>query len=277
MSGADLPREWLEGLASLERDGYARIPSVFRVDRLATALDLVRHWAERTVAKPRHNPPSMGGGAVVWNLQNKDSLFLDLLFEEPLIERILMRLLNDPWYRAIPDDAPNYIMRAYIARAGMDGLPLHIDSFVPYAGPFAISVQCVIPLEPMRPGSGATRIVPGSHQAAAWADRNAGARAVSVEAAPGDLLLWDSRLWHGAESNSTGISRWALIATFTRWWIKQAFRIPDALPHATRARLSPRHLAVLGFCSQPFLDEEEGIRTQQGYEAIADLPITTAP
>lgn len=260
---------WAKAAGDIERDGYGRVPGVLGHGDVSRALDLVRRHARDADATLLHNPPSMGGGAVVWNLQNKDAFFLDLLFAEPMLERLLMHFLNDPWYGAMPADEPNYILRAYVARAGLAALPLHIDSFIPYVGTMPLSIQAVFVLEEMRIGRGATRMVAGSHQSGTWAEQSAMAGARSIEADPGDLLLWDSRVWHGAEDNPSGVSRWTLIATFTRWWIKQAFRVTEALPQDIWEGRSLRERAVLGYCSEPFLDESEGIRTQKGLEAAA--------
>ena len=53
----------------------------------------------------------------MWNPQNKDPWFLEVMFADPTVEALLVRFLNDPWYRQIPQDAPNYILRNLLAGA----------------------------------------------------------------------------------------------------------------------------------------------------------------
>ncbi|HYB99089.1 MAG TPA: phytanoyl-CoA dioxygenase family protein [Candidatus Limnocylindrales bacterium] len=260
---------WLAAERDLREHGYAAVKSVIAPAVVASARRSVEAWHERTRDRTTRDMPNMGGGPVVWNLQNKDRLFLDILFTRPELERLLVHVLNDPWYRSIPENRPNYILRAFIARAGLAALPFHIDSFIPYEGEHVLSVQSVFVLEPMRAGAGATLVVPGSHRSARWAEQVPREQAVAIEADAGDLLLWDSRLWHAAEDNPEGSTRWLLIATFTRWWIKQAFDVTEALPDEIYEHLTDSQRAVLGFCSRPWRDESEGIRTQHGYEVLA--------
>ena len=202
---------------------------------------------------------------LVYNLQNKDPYFLDILFQDSAVEEILKHFLNDEWYREIPANEPNYILRSYLARSSRGAMPLHVDSFIPYIGNRSIVMQCAIVLQPMSVANGATLVLPRSHISGEYATQQALQDAVALEARPGDVLIWDSRLWHGAAANSSGIERWLLIATFCRWWIKQGFDLPRALPQYIYARLSPKQKAILGYCSVPFHDETEGIDFRRGY------------
>ena len=83
-------------------------------------------------------------------------------------------------------------------------------------------------------------------------------------------MLWDSRVWHGAKANNSGGTRWALIATYCRWWLKQAFDIPPNVPEAIYGSLTRKQRAILGFCSRPFGTEAEGVDMKQGYDSLVD-------
>lgn len=258
-----------EALESLKRDGYCRLRQVYRREQVERALELVRDWVERQSLTP-DLPRLVRDTPQLWNLQSKDPYFLELLFEPPQVESILVDRLNDPWYSRIPADAPNYILRAYQARSSSGALPLHIDSFIPYAGEHPIAMQVSIVLEDSSLENGATLVVPGSHRSAEWADQASLSEAIPIQAEAGDVVLWDSRLWHGASENRTGRTRWAIIATFTRWWIKQAFRITETLPPAIYDQLTPKEKAVLGFLTVPYADESEGIDMRRGYDALRE-------
>lgn len=266
-----------ESIARLEADGYCRLPGIYDPARLRRALDLVDEWWGRTQGRVTRDLPEMAKDPVVWNLQNKSFFFLELLFASEHVERVLVHFLNDAWYRRIPKDAPNYILRAYVARSGLGPLPLHIDSFVPYRGEHVLSMQCAIVLENMTARTGATTFVPGSHLSGRYAEQSELKHAVPVEAEAGDVLLWDSRVWHGANPNPAAVSRWLLIATFTRWWVKQAFDVTGSLPAEFYERLDPKGRAVLGYCSIPHADEFEGIVTQRGYDALPETKPGGAP
>jgi len=262
-----------DAIQRIERDGYCVLRQLFKAEQIQRALDLTRGWLTETAGRVTKDLPAMAKDPIVWNLQNKDIYFLRLLFEPAVLETILVHFLNDTWYRQIPRGQPNYILRGYVARSGLTPLPLHIDSFVPYRGDHVISMQCAIVLESMQREHGGTLVVPGSHRSGAYVEQAALKDAVAIEADAGDVVVWDSRLWHGAAPNASAQTRWTLIATFTRWWIKQAFDIPANLPAAIYEQLLPSQKAILGFCSIPHADEFEGVMTQQGYDALpASVP-----
>jgi Phytanoyl-CoA dioxygenase (PhyH) len=254
-------------LTDLRRNGYCRLPKVYGDDQIGRALDLVREWVEGQ-SLTNNLPRLVRDTPQLWNLQAKDAFFLELLFEPAEVEEILIACLNDPWYSSLPEDAPNYILRAYQARSSSGAMPLHIDSFIPYPGDQTIAMQVSIVLEDMSSENGSTVVVPGSHQSGEWAKQEALEDAVPIEAEAGDVVIWDSRLWHGATENTSGRTRWAVIATFTRWWIKQAFNITGTLPPEIAEHLTPRQKAILGFCTIPYNDESEGIDMRRGYEAL---------
>lgn len=258
-------------IKQLDREGYCKIPQVYRPLDVEKALDLVVEWEKKTEGKLAANVPYLNQDQrVIYNLQNKDYYFLELLFSCKECEGILVHFLNDTWYKQIPPGEPNYILRSYLARSSNASLPMHIDSFIPYPGDYPLAMQCAIVLEDMTPENGCTVLVPGSHKSGRYASPETFNDAVPLEARSGDLVIWDSRTWHGALPNKTTGTRWTLIATFVRWWIKQAFNIPANLPHHIYQRLTPNQKAILGFCTTPHADESEGIDLKHGYEVLSE-------
>ena len=207
---------------------------------------------------------------MVYNLQSKELEFVRMLFRYALPTEVLMHFLNDPWFRQVPAGEPNYILRSYLARSSNEKLPMHIDSFVPYGGDHVFVMQMSIILEDQTAENGCTLVVPGSHKRERYAAQESFEEAVPVESSPGDVVIWDSRLWHGTEANRSTSTRWALIATFTRWWLKQAFDIPRNVPQSIYAQLTASEKAVLGYCSVPYRDETLGIDMKRGYDSFAE-------
>jgi len=203
---------------------------------------------------------------LVFNLQNKDKRFIDLLVE-PFIMRMCMSKLNDKYYRFIPPDKPNFILGYYNARMSGDKLDLHIDSNVPSSGRWCIAMQVSFLLDDMDESNGCTIVVPGSHRSDEFSDRSF-EQVVPIVARAGDVVIWDSRVWHGTRENTKGASRWALVATMTRWWIKQSMDMTRSLPDQIYCSLTDEQKALLGFCSIPPRDERERINTKCGYESL---------
>jgi ectoine hydroxylase-related dioxygenase (phytanoyl-CoA dioxygenase family) len=130
-------------------------------------------------------------------------------------------------------------------------------------------MQYVIVLEDQSPANGCALVVPGSHQWGQYAAQDRLKEAVPIESKAGDVVLWDTRLWHATTANTTSGTRWAMFATFVRWWIKQLFNITQNFPREFYDRLTLAQKAVLGFCSVPYNNEFEGIDFKKGYEHLA--------
>lgn len=261
-----------EAVLSLEEKGYAQIPGAFAEEDVSRARALIEEWAGRADEMTAGDKPPMAADTpMVWNLQAKDPFFMDFLFKCEDLHRILARKLSDPWYRPLPAEDGNYILRNYVARSSdIVRLPMHIDSFIPFKGSLTTSITCSLVLDASDLENGCTMVVPGSHQSGEWADQGGFDVATPLEAKPGDIAMWDSRTWHGATENTSGRTRWAMNATFTPWWIKQAYDIPRGLPQHIYDELSPRQKAVLGFVSIPYRDESVGIDYRRGVDALRE-------
>lgn len=260
--------KYIEELAT---NGFTKIPNVF--DRADTdeALRLIKIWEQKTKDSLSDNIPFLNRESpMVYNLQNKEYFFLKIVLQQPAIEKLLMHFLNDKWFRQIPKDRPNYILRSYLGRSSSKPLPLHIDSFVPYLGNYVYSLQVLVPLEDQTKENGCTLFVPGSHKVGEYVEQTALKDAIPVESKVGDVVIFDSRTWHGTGENTTSGTRWSIISTYTRWWVKQAFDIPKNLPQAIYDQLTDSEKAVLGFCSIPYDNETIGIDMKRGYESLLE-------
>lgn len=259
-----------EIIGKIETDGYCKIPQLYNQQQINKALDMLIMWHSESKDELSENIPFLNRNhPLVYNLQNKDYFFLELLFSKPIIHEILIHFLNDQWFKQIPAEQPNYILRSYLGRSSNDSLPMHIDSFIPFEGSFPIAMQVAIILEDQNKQNGCTVLIPGSHKSGEYANQEAFEKAVRLESKAGDVVIWDSRIWHGTEANKTDGTRWAIIATFVRWWIKQAFNITDNMPQSIYEELTDSQKAVMGFCSTPYDNEFQGIDMKRGYE---DLP-----
>lgn len=259
-----------ELINKIEKDGYCQIPQLYEQDQIKKAFDLLLNWHLKTKSELSENIPFLNQNhPLVYNLQNKDIYFLELIFNKPIINEILMHFLNDQWFKQIPSQYPNYILRSYLGRSSNDKLPMHIDSFIPYKGAHPLAMQVGIILEDQNQQNGCTVLIPGSHKSGEYANQEVFEKAIPIESKSGDVVIWDSRIWHGTKENKTDGTRWSLIATFVRWWVKQAFNITDNIPQSVYEKLTDNQKAIMGFCSRPYENEYQGIDMKRGYE---DLP-----
>ena len=75
-------------------------------------------------------------------------------------------------------------------------LDLHIDLHVPSGGRWCIAMQVSFLLDYMDESNGCTVVVLGLHRSDEYTDR-ALEKDVPILVKAGDVVIWDSRLWHG--------------------------------------------------------------------------------
>jgi hypothetical protein len=260
----------LQNLKELNIYGFTKVEGVleqFEIDKLKCIIE--EYYTEFN----KDNQQAYGGtpkrdvnDKILYNLQNKDKYFVDIL-SCPIVERIAKDKLNDKFYRLLPDSEPNYTLLYYNARSSGDSLDLHIDSNIPYVGHNTTVMQFAFVLEDSDEMNGCTVVVPGSHQSGEYSDRDL-KNQLPIIAKAGDFICWDSRLWHGTLPNKSNRSRWAIIATLGRWWIKPSMDITRNLPEKIYSELTDKQKLLLGYCSIPPKNEFERTNTKCGYDFI---------
>ena len=104
-------------IREIETRGYCQLPGLYSSEEAARMLDLSKEWYEKSKDALTDRLPSLAkNDPFVWNLQNKDYRFLDFIFRPKEVRQILMRFINDSWFKQIPQDEPNYILRGVLAR-----------------------------------------------------------------------------------------------------------------------------------------------------------------
>ena len=254
---------------SLDVLGYCSVPGFLSGERLKKAQDSLAATleAEKDSFYPGYTDVRPGDPQV-FNLQNKNKFYLDIL-EDKRLEALLRHKLHDEFYTSLPEEIPNYILGEYIARASGDALRLHIDSWIPAAGDFCWMMQAAIVLHDRSPAEGCTLVVPGSHKSGAYTNREFQAT-TQLPAKAGDLLIWDSRLWRGALAASNPNKAWALIATFQRWWVKPRFDMTRSVTKSYFETLNDKQKVLLGFTCQPYTDEKLGTNFRGGLDRLSE-------
>ena len=262
--------EEIQALKELDTYGYAHVPGYL----LPEVKDLLLGYTNQYYEQINHDgkveyagvPSRDKDDKILYNLQNKHKIYIDLLGTD-LVRAIAMRKLNDEYYRFLPTDKPNYTLHYYNARSSGQKLDLHVDSVIPYLGDRCYNMQFAFCLEDHLPENGCTTVVPGSHKSGRYTDREL-KHLHYVHAKAGDLVCWDSRLWHGTAENKSKRSRWSLIATVGMWWMKPSMDIPRILPQEIYQQLSDEQKQLLGYCALPPRNEFERNNTKCGYEFL---------
>lgn len=190
------------------------------------------------------------------------------LFIRNLPGEIMRGILNDKYYAAIPNELPNYILRSMILRSSMGAMPYHIDSFIPHQGNYTSVLQVALFLNESNIDNGCTLVVPQSHNSGEYAPQGNNPNAIPLPAEAGDIVIWDSRLWHATLENKSKKDRWALVGTFCRWYIKQGFDYPRAIPEEMFNSLESDEKIVYGYCSYTPLSEFDKTELKAGLGSI---------
>jgi len=117
--------------------------------------------------------------------------------------------------------------------------------------------------------NGATVLVPKSHLSGKFPNKKT-KNVKTIVGEPGDLLIFDTRIWHGTTANQTVNSRWTINVVITQWWIKQQLNISHSIPKKIFSKLTNKQKQLLGFCSIPPNSVKERISVKCGYRFLKE-------
>ncbi len=252
-------------ISKIKNDGFCIIKNFLNKKEVNLYLNLLNNISKKKI-KYKGVPKRDIKDKIIYNLQNKDFNFIKLLSKKKVV-KIAKYFLNDPYYGFLSKNKPNYILNYFNARSSGPKLDLHIDCHIPFKGKKTFMMQFVFLLEKSSKDNGCTIAVRGSHQSGKFSNRKS-KKIIFLEGEPGDLILWDSRLWHGTLANKSGQSRWAIITTLSSWFIKQKMNMTKSLPAHIFRRCNNQQKLLLGFCSIPPNNEFERINTKVGYDYL---------
>lgn len=254
-------------IKEIEKNGYCVIKKVLPKKTVAELLKKVNfHYNLNKNRSYNGVPPRDNRDKILYNLQNKDYEFIKILTIKKIL-KIAKYFLNDETYKFLPNEKPNFIINYFNARSSGNKLDLHIDSWIPYLGKKTHMMQFVFLLEKSTENNGCTIAVKNSHKSGKHPHTKKG-KITSITGDPGDVIIWDSRLWHGTKENKINASRWAIVTTLSAWWVKQAMDMPKSLPKKILKKCNKLEKQLLGFCSIPPQDETKRINTKCGYEIL---------
>lgn len=128
---------------------------------------------------------------------------------------------------------------------------------------YMTSINAMFAIDEFSPESGATLVVPGSHQGKLAPDQNHFAEnAIAIECPAGSMFVFDSTLWHAAGANTSGKDRLAINHQFTRSYIKQQIDYVRALGDEAVLAEKPRTQQLLGWYTRVVTSLDEYYRPE---------------
>ena len=249
----------------LKKRGFALIRNCISKNEIFLLKKLCKKYYNssylRKVKKPRSSKHSLNDpreDQIVYNLQNKDYKFIKLATNQNILSAV-----NNYFSHGAYQESEHLIFHQLTARSPISfgkNQSLHIDSRLPGLS-FPIKVVVTVMLEDFTIQNGATRLIPGSHLYKRFPNsRDELSKKIKyVTGKEGDVLILDGGIWHAGSKNSTFNSRWSILITFVRWYIKQAFDMPNSIPASILKKCNNVQKNLLGIPSVPPLDEFDRI------------------
>ncbi len=236
-----------KALNSIINNGYFIFRSKFKnkyIDTLNNKLIKLKSLKQSSFYKAQSTDSK-----IIFNLQSKDKIFLDLLDNKD-ITSINSTLLNDNNYKNLKKNLPNYIISQFVARSsGNTKCEVHMDDKVPSTSKIVNYLQWAIPMVDLNKQNGCTQILEKSHRKGLEKPSQFTRDFKNLNLKKGDIAVWDGRIWHAALPNKTDKDRWVIILTFARWFFKPHYDIARNFPRNFYKFLNANKKIILGFAS----------------------------
>lgn len=224
----------------LERDGYTIVEDAIESDLVDGLLDDLARLERELDIRPASNDFE---GSRTWRIYN-------LLAHGPRFERIPVHPAVLPVVETVLD--PGCLVSSLSSIAigpGETAQPIHADDqLIPLAKPHAATVcNTMWALTDFTEANGATRLVPGTHQADRSPDYGQHYDSIPAEMARGSVLVWHGSLWHGGGANRTGERRVGIAMNYCAGWIRQQENQQLGLPLDLVRGFPPRLQELCGF------------------------------
>ena len=176
-----------------------------------------------------------------------DKVFIDFLGH--LIDIGFINELKDGYFKS------NCILNSLSALDNLPNQPnfsslIHRDLRF-YSHNLPVMVNCLFMVDDFTIENGGTYLLPYSHlKEEKPTDEYFFNNAVQVVGKKGDLLVFDSNVWHSSAPNTTKSSRKAIPITISRSFMKQLLDYPRAIGYDKMNQFNPKLQQLLGYHSR---------------------------
>lgn len=247
-------------LDQLSSSGYAVVESVLSESFLQTTRDAMYRAQEaiwRDVGQERlHRAGELGVLRLMMKYDSHFFKFLELpqvlsVIDSTVSNTAIMHLQNGFILPSLPPgQTPTIFQNTF-----------HQD-FPRVLNGYMASVNIMFAIDEFSTATGATVVIPGSHQTITRPADDAFKNAVAVECPAGSMVVFDSTLWHAAGANTSGHDRLAINHQFTRSYIKQQIDYVRALGDEAVLAQPPRTQQLLGWYTRVVTSLDEYYRPE---------------
>ena len=161
-------------------------------------------------------------------------------------------------------ESDRIICQSFVARSPngrANSQQLHNDARL-IGSRFPLVIQVMWALDNFTKNNGSTRFVLGSHKFMKFPkDRKIYKDEIVVEIPSGSAIIFNGAVWHGSSKIKTATSRrWGIICRYARRFLKPSFNFQENTPRNIYNKMNDTQRDLLGFNSNPPIDEFSGSR-----------------
>jgi len=231
----------------LDKNGYTIIRKLIDSNWVHVLLNEISSafLQHKEIQKKYNNEIKTDGVALHVLLHN--SIFVDFL--QCLIDNGFIKSIETNFFNS------NCILNSFSA---LNNIPnqLNFSALIHrdlrfYSGTYPMMLNCLLMLDEFTIENGGTYLLPGSHliknkPSDAYFFENA----IQITGNPGDLLIFNSNVWHSAAPNKTNTNRRAIPFTISKSFMKQLLDYPRAIGYNRMDEFSLELQQLLGYHSR---------------------------
>ena len=231
----------------LKDKGYTLIPSYFDdsfCDKINQSLEKSYELCRKIQIE--NGVDEITDGTVHHLLATNEKVFFDLL--EEITKKEIYNFIKSFF-------GGNFILNSYGGVKNLKSKPSYVANIHRdirfFSGDFPLMLNMLIMLDDFTLENGATYLLPESH----LSDENPNydlfyEKAERAVGKRGDLLFFNSNLWHAAGINTSDMDRRAITITFTKPFMKQQLDYPRAVGYDRLETMSDDFKQILGYFSR---------------------------
>jgi ectoine hydroxylase-related dioxygenase (phytanoyl-CoA dioxygenase family) len=214
-----------DALTSIDRDGYFVFEDFLSESTCDKLKNCLESLPDGQLVQNKNGDFHGGRTVLAPNVITHSPLFMDLAQDRRSLD------IADKYFQkgAFPSEKDPYQLHLMHGRMVAEQAPeqeLHIDSRLCGVDPPLVLHIFIYLDDCVGEGSGATRVVPGSHRFNRYSNEEDNKKAIPVYGRKGTAMFLNSNLFHGSSRKVSSGSRWLLTVAYSRWWIRQPFAIP---------------------------------------------------
>lgn len=227
--------------------GYIIIPDAFEKSYMSIISESIdRSYESCRAIQVKNGIEAVTDGTVHHLLADEDTIYVD----------VLERLSLSPIYTFIKKYFEgNFILNSYGGVINLSSKPSYVANIHRdirfFSGDFPLMLNLLIMLDDFTLENGATYLLPGSHlKAERPTDDHFYQKSDRAVGKKGDILFFNSNLWHAAGLNKTDKVRRAITITFTKPFIKQQLDYSRAIGYENVEKLRAELQQIVGYYSR---------------------------